>query len=47
MKRIKLITYENFPFGGAPVNFLRYLLSVLPKLRNNKLIFPNGVGNFI
>ena len=46
MKRIKIITYENVLFGGTFENFLRYLASVLPKVRNNELIFPNRVDNF-
>jgi len=30
-KRIKIITYENFPFGGAPANLVRYISLALSK----------------
>tara|TARA_B110000240_G_C13504050_1_gene455270 strand:+ start:1484 stop:2683 length:1200 start_codon:yes stop_codon:yes gene_type:complete len=30
-KRIKIITYENFPYGGAPANLLRYISLALSK----------------
>jgi len=42
MKRIKLVTYENFPFGGAPANFLRYFSLALSKMFNVEVILPTG-----
>lgn len=42
MKRIKIITYENFPFGGAPANFLRNFSFALSKKFNVEVILPTG-----
>ena len=32
---IKIITYENFPFGGAPANLLRYFALAMARENNN------------
>lgn len=41
--RIKIISYENFPFGGAPANFLRYFsLALSTELNDIEVILPTG-----
>ncbi len=43
MKKIKIVTYENFPFGGASANFLRYLAFALTQEKHEvEVIKPNG-----
>lgn len=43
MKRIKIITYENFPFGGAPANLLRlFSLSLSIMDSEIEVIIPTG-----
>lgn len=42
--KIKIVTYDNFPFGGAPANFVRYFalsLSLIPE-NNIEVILPTG-----
>jgi glycosyltransferase involved in cell wall biosynthesis len=42
MKKIKIVTYENFPFGGAPANFLRNFSFALSKVAEIEVILPTG-----
>lgn len=43
MKRIKIITYDNFPFGGAPANLLRlFSLSLSIMDSEIEVIIPTG-----
>jgi len=43
MKKIKLITYANFPYGGASANFLRYFsLSLINEGHDVEVILPKG-----
>jgi glycosyltransferase involved in cell wall biosynthesis len=40
---IKIISYENFPFGGAPANFIRYFaLSMALVKADTEVILPTG-----
>jgi glycosyltransferase involved in cell wall biosynthesis len=42
-KSIKIITYENFPFGGAPANLVRYISLALSKEGSNiEVLMPTG-----
>lgn len=43
-KYIKVVTYDNFPFGGAPANFVRYFSLSLSLVDNNdvEVILPTG-----
>ena len=43
-KYIKIVTYDNFPFGGAPANFVRYFsLSLSLDINNDvEVILPTG-----
>jgi hypothetical protein len=44
-KNIKIITYQNFPYGGAPANFVRYFSLALEKVGNNvEVIVPTGLS---
>lgn len=43
-KKIKIVTYDNFPYGGAPANFVRYFalsLSLIPE-NDVEVILPTG-----
>ncbi len=43
MKRIKIITHENFPYGGAPANLLRYIsLALSAEALSVEVILPTG-----
>ena len=44
MKFIKIVTYDNFPFGGAPANYLRYFALSLSLQKENdvEVIMPKG-----
>jgi glycosyltransferase involved in cell wall biosynthesis len=40
---IKIITYDNFPYGGAPANLLRYFALALARENNDvEVILPTG-----
>ena len=42
-KIIKVVTYDNFPFGGAAANFLRYFsLSISEQSTDIEVILPTG-----
>lgn len=43
MKNIKIITFENFPYGGASANLLRYFALSLSKEKNQvEILLPTG-----
>lgn len=43
MENIKIITYTNFPYGGASANFLRYFsLSLIKEGHEVEVILPKG-----
>ncbi len=44
MKYIKIVTYSNFPFGGASANYLRYFAFSLALQEGNKVevVLPTG-----
>jgi len=43
MNRIKLITYNNFPYGGAPANFIRYFSMALANEGHEiEVVLPKG-----
>jgi len=42
-KKIKIVTYDNFPFGGASANLLRYLALALANAGNIiEVVLPTG-----
>ena len=42
-KKIKIVTYDNFPFGGASANLLRYLSLALANAGNIvEVVLPTG-----
>jgi glycosyltransferase involved in cell wall biosynthesis len=44
MQNIKIVTYDNFPFGGAPANYMRYFALSLSLIEGNnvEVILPTG-----
>jgi hypothetical protein len=45
-KYIKIVTYDNFPFGGAPANYLRYFALSLSLNEKNDVEVIMPTGNF-
>jgi len=39
---VKIVTYDNFPFGGAPANYLRYFALSIQNDCNVEVIMPTG-----
>lgn len=46
VRYIKIVTYDNFPYGGAPANYLRYFSLSLALQENNKVEAILPTGNF-
>lgn len=44
MQNIKIVTYDNFPYGGAPANYMRYFALSLSLIDGNnvEVILPTG-----